>query len=140
MMCLIDDKHVPVYRILWVSDIPHFCGSEECDVEGRYEVRLDQGDALFGTRDERDHAIDMLQRWQNGDEEPPPGDPEDDPLGRCSPVLQPAVASSSRSARIPASREMLALLEMGLVEWGIPFSIISPGPLAGSNFGALPRG
>ena len=71
MMCLIDDKHVPVYRILWVSDIPHFCGSEDCEVEGRYEIRLDQGDAVFGTRMERDEAIRQLERWQNGDEDPP---------------------------------------------------------------------
>lgn len=72
MMALIDDKHVPVYRILWVSDIPHFCGSEECEVEGRYEIRLDQGDAVFATREERDQAIETLGRWQNGgdDDEP----------------------------------------------------------------------
>lgn len=68
MICLIDDKHVPVYRILWVADIPHFCGDEDCQAEGRYEVRLDQGDALFGTREERDEALVALERWQSGED------------------------------------------------------------------------
>ena len=37
----VDDKHLPLYRVLWVSDVPHFCGSEQCEVEGRYEIRLE---------------------------------------------------------------------------------------------------
>ena len=32
--CLVDDKHVPLYRILWVSELPHFCGSDDCQQEG----------------------------------------------------------------------------------------------------------
>ena len=31
---LVDDKHIPVYRIMWVSDVPHFCGNDECQCEG----------------------------------------------------------------------------------------------------------
>ena len=27
IFCLIDDKHVPLYRILWVAELPHFCGA-----------------------------------------------------------------------------------------------------------------
>ncbi len=67
MFCKIDDKHVPVYRIVWISDIPHFCGDDECTVEGRYEVRLEQGESVFANRDERDTAISVVDRWQKGD-------------------------------------------------------------------------
>ena len=27
---LVDDKHIPVYRVMWVSDVPHFCGNDDC--------------------------------------------------------------------------------------------------------------
>ena len=53
----IDDKHVPLYRILWISDVPHFCGSEDCTVEGRYEVKLESDESVFGTREEREAAL-----------------------------------------------------------------------------------
>ena len=53
----IDDKHVPLYRILWVSDIPHFCGQEECTVEGRYEIRLESEESVFATREQRDVTL-----------------------------------------------------------------------------------
>lgn len=64
--CLIDDKHVPLYRILWVADVPHFCGAETCEVEGRYEIRLEQGESVWGNREERDRALTALDVWQNG--------------------------------------------------------------------------
>ena len=62
---LIDDKHVPISRIVWVSDLPHFCGNEECQVEGRYEVRIEGDESLFGTREERDDALEVLGRWHD---------------------------------------------------------------------------
>ncbi|MCA9178385.1 MAG: hypothetical protein KDB14_28185 [Planctomycetales bacterium] len=71
--CLIDDKHVPLYRVIWISDTPHFCGADECTVEGRYEVRLEQGESVFGTRQERDDMLKALEVWQNGD--PDHGEP-----------------------------------------------------------------
>lgn len=64
--CLVDDKHVPLYRIMWVAAVPHFCGSDECTVEGRYEIRLEQGESVWGTREERDGAITALDAWQGG--------------------------------------------------------------------------
>ncbi|MEZ6130995.1 MAG: hypothetical protein R3C59_20180 [Planctomycetaceae bacterium] len=64
---LIDDKHVPLARIIWVSEIPHFCGNEDCDVEGRYEVRLEGDNSLFGTREERDATIESLSEWYDMD-------------------------------------------------------------------------
>jgi len=61
---MIDDKHVPISRIVWISDVPHFCGNEECTAEGRYEVSIEADDSLFGTREERDAALEALEQWQ----------------------------------------------------------------------------
>ena len=69
VLCLVDDKHVPLYRILWVSNLPHFCGSEDCECEGRYEVRLEHGESVWGSREDRDHVIRALREWQGGLEE-----------------------------------------------------------------------
>lgn len=72
IMCLIDDKHVPLYRILWVAAVPHFCGDEECLREGDYEVRLEQGESLWAKREERDKLIQALEYWQGGLEDVDP--------------------------------------------------------------------
>lgn len=72
LFCKIDDKHVPLYRVMWIADLPHFCGSEECEIEGLYEIRLEQGEAVFGNLKERDAMIAALEHWQGG------GDPHDD--------------------------------------------------------------
>lgn len=80
-LCLIDDKHVPLYRILWVADTPHFCGEEDCLCEGRYEVRLEMDDSVWANRDERDHVLESLVQWC-GDESDDGGlglnEPDDD--------------------------------------------------------------
>ena len=34
IFCRIDDKHIPLYRVMWVSATPHFCGEEDCVREG----------------------------------------------------------------------------------------------------------
>ena len=60
IFCKVDDKNVPLYRVMWISDVPHFCGQEDCEVEGRYEVRLEQGESVFGTREERDEVMALL--------------------------------------------------------------------------------
>jgi hypothetical protein len=65
---LIDDKHVPLYRVMWVSDVPHFCGHEDCGYEGDYEVRLEQDESVFATREERDQVLRALEAWYNGHE------------------------------------------------------------------------
>ena len=76
---LIDDKHVPIYRVVWISDVPHFCGNEDCLVEGRYEIRLEADESVFGTREERDAALAALEDWHGGS-----GDPEGDAEGDAS--------------------------------------------------------
>lgn len=67
--CLIDDKHVPLYRIIWVADVPHFCGEDDCLCEGQYEVRLEHGESVWGTREDRDRVLAALEAWQRGIED-----------------------------------------------------------------------
>lgn len=62
--CLVDDKHIPLYRILWVSELPHFCGSEECEREGQYEICLEQGESVWASCEERDAVLAAIENWQ----------------------------------------------------------------------------
>ena len=64
VFCLIDDKHVPLYRILWISGLPHYCGSADCLREGQYEIRLEEGESVWATREQRDAALAALEAWQ----------------------------------------------------------------------------
>jgi hypothetical protein len=66
VMCVIDDKHVPLYRIMWVSDLPHFCGNDDCMCEGRYEVRLEMDESVWASREERDEVLAALEAWAGG--------------------------------------------------------------------------
>ena len=67
MFCIVDDKHVPLHRIVWISDLPHFCGSEECQREGCYEIRLEAGEAVWAKNtEERDAVLAALEAWQGG--------------------------------------------------------------------------
>lgn len=68
VFCNVDDKHVPLYRIMWVSELPHFCGSSDCQREGQYEIRLEHGEAVWGTQEERDAVLEALEAWQGGAE------------------------------------------------------------------------
>lgn len=66
IFCRIDDKHVPLYRVIWVAAVPHFCGDEECEREGQYEIRLEQGESVWGNQIERDQMLAALEEWQGG--------------------------------------------------------------------------
>lgn len=66
IMCRIDDKLVPLYRVMWVSAVPHFCGEEDCTREGYYEIRLEQGESVWGNTEDRDKICDQLEQWQGG--------------------------------------------------------------------------
>ena len=68
VFCTIDDKSVPLYRIMWIAQIPHFCGHEECEHEGDYEVRLEQGESVWAGQEERDEVISMIEVWHDGRE------------------------------------------------------------------------
>ena len=62
----IDDKHIPLYRVMWLADVPHFCGHEDCAREGQYEIRLEQGESIWASRQERDQMLASLENWQGG--------------------------------------------------------------------------
>ena len=70
VFCMIDDKYVPLYRVMWVAATPHFCGEDDCQCEGQYEVRLEQGESVWATGDERDSMLQALEQWSGGVEPP----------------------------------------------------------------------
>ena len=66
--CKVDDKFVPLYRILWISALPHFCGSDDCQREGHYEIHLEEGETVWATSQaERDAALAALEQWSGSD-------------------------------------------------------------------------
>lgn len=66
IFCVVDDKYVPLYRVIWVSKTPHFCGHDDCLHEGDYEVRLDGDESLFARLEERDALLAAIEQWQTG--------------------------------------------------------------------------
>ena len=66
IFCIIDDKHVPLYRVMWIAATPHFCGEDDCEREGQYEIRLEQGEVVWGNQQERDAMLAALESWQGG--------------------------------------------------------------------------
>ena len=64
---VVDDKHVPLYRIMWISALPHFCGTTDCEREGQYEIRLEQGEAVWANQEERDYVLAALEQWGGGE-------------------------------------------------------------------------
>lgn len=64
IFCVVDDKHVPLYRIVWISDLPHFCGEEACQREGQYEIRLEHGESVWAvSAEQRDAVLAALEQW-----------------------------------------------------------------------------
>jgi len=68
VFCTIDDKSVPLYRIMWVAEIPHFCGHPECEHEGDYEVRLEQGESVWASQNDRKNVLQAIETWHDGSE------------------------------------------------------------------------
>lgn len=81
ILCRVDDKLIPLYRVMWVAATPHFCGEEDCMREGFYEIRLEQGESVWANDDERDEMRHQLEKWQGGlgTVEGEDGDDEDEP-------------------------------------------------------------
>ena len=69
VFCQIDDKHIPLYRIVWISDLPHFCGDGECQREGQYEIRLEQAESVWASLPEHDATVEALQSWLLGQQQ-----------------------------------------------------------------------
>ncbi|MEM9643474.1 MAG: hypothetical protein AAF989_00660 [Planctomycetota bacterium] len=59
----VDDKFVPLYRIVWVSSVPHFCGEEDCTREGFYEICIEAGDPIWTNASGRDRTVAALKAW-----------------------------------------------------------------------------
>jgi len=83
ILCRVDDKMVPLYRVMWLAATPHFCGEEDCTREGCYEIRLEQGESVWAKSDERDKMQKQLELWQGGlgapgDEDESEGESESD--------------------------------------------------------------
>jgi hypothetical protein len=78
IFALVDDKHIPLYRVMWIAATPHFCGDEECMREGFYEIRLEQDESVWAKAEERDKMLVQIEAWQGDPEidEEPPGDDE----------------------------------------------------------------
>ncbi|TWT86847.1 hypothetical protein Mal64_36770 [Pseudobythopirellula maris] len=66
ILCRIDDKHVPLYRVMWVAATPHYCGEEDCLREGSYEVRLEQEESVWAKAPEHEELLAKLESWQGG--------------------------------------------------------------------------
>ena len=66
IFCRVEDKNIPLYRVLWIAATPHFCGEDDCTREGDYEVRLEQGESLWAKPKERDQLVVALESWQGG--------------------------------------------------------------------------
>lgn len=79
ILCRIDDKLIPLYRVMWVAATPHFCGEEDCQREGSYEVRLEQDESVWANDSEQSDLISQIEAWQGGLGPPDEGiDPHDD--------------------------------------------------------------
>ncbi|MCH2115457.1 MAG: hypothetical protein MK171_11185 [Pirellulales bacterium] len=66
ILCRVDDKLVPLYRVIWISATPHFCGEDDCQREGCYEIRLEQGESVWANDGDRDKMQEQLELWQGG--------------------------------------------------------------------------
>jgi hypothetical protein len=64
IFCRVDDKFIPLYRVMWVAATPHFCGSDDCEREGQYEIRLEQEEVVWANVSERDGMLAALEAWQ----------------------------------------------------------------------------
>jgi hypothetical protein len=69
VFCHVEDKLVPLYRIVWISELPHLCGDEECQREGEYEIRLEDEESVWGNLAERDAAAEALEAWLRGQDQ-----------------------------------------------------------------------
>ena len=66
---LVDDKYIPLYRVMWVSAIPHFCGEPDCQHEGDYEIALEHNEAVWANQKERDAMLAAIEQWHGGEDD-----------------------------------------------------------------------
>jgi len=66
ILCRVDDKLVPLYRVMWIAASPHFCGEDDCQREGCYEIRLEHEESVWANDRDRDKMQEQIERWQGG--------------------------------------------------------------------------
>ena len=71
VFCRIDDKFIPLYRVLWIAATPHFCGAPDCVREGLHEVALDGGERIWATGLEQGDLVKQIEEWQDPDLDEP---------------------------------------------------------------------
>jgi len=67
IFCRVDDKQIPLYRVIWISATPHFCGEPDCQCEGLHEVALEGGETVWAKSAETDLLMEMIEQWQSCD-------------------------------------------------------------------------
>jgi len=66
ILCRVDDKMVPLYRVMWLAATPHFCGEDDCTREGCYEIRLEQANRENRFGQKRANAIKCKNSSNSG--------------------------------------------------------------------------
>lgn len=67
IFCRVDDKQIPLYRVIWISATPHFCGEPDCQCEGLHEVALEGGETVWAKSGETEMLMEMIEEWQSCD-------------------------------------------------------------------------
>lgn len=67
IFCRVDDKQIPLYRVVWISATPHYCGELDCQCEGLHEVALEGGETIWAKHAEKDQLMEMIEEWQGCD-------------------------------------------------------------------------
>ena len=66
IFCTIDDKHVPLYRVMWVAATAHFCGHEDCQAKASTKSAWSRANRFGPRGSERDEMLTALEGWQGG--------------------------------------------------------------------------
>ena len=62
---VVDDKHVPQYRVLWNADVPHFFGAEAYTSKYMTKIRLEDDESVWANAEERDTMLDSINQRQD---------------------------------------------------------------------------
>ena len=66
IFCVVDDKHIPLYRVMWIAATPHFCGAERLRSRGLLRSAPRTGRVGVGQYRGRDGILAALESWQGG--------------------------------------------------------------------------
>ena len=89
---------------MWVAATAHFCGHDDCQREGQYEVRLEQGESVWATRLERDEMLTALEGWQGGIE---PDDEHFEPIREPAGTVPILCSAAEQNGTVPFAQTVL---------------------------------